>query len=59
MEEYKMKCKECKAERWCIHTFGKYYLAKSHNGEGCNCPLPQDDATIKRHLAAIPPPDPF
>lgn len=55
----KRKCKDCKPVRWCIHTFGKYYLAKSHNGEGCSCPLPDDPATLRRHLAAIPEPDPF
>lgn len=55
----KRKCKDCKAVRWCIHAFGKYYLAKSHNGEGCSCPLPDDPATLRRHLAAIPKPDPF
>ena len=55
----KRMCKDCKAIDWCRHTFGKYWPAKSHGGVGCEVPLPDDAATLKRHFAAIPTPDPF
>lgn len=55
----KRKCKDCKAIRWCIHAFGKYYLEKSGGGEGCNHPLPDDPDTLRRHTAVLPKPDPF
>lgn len=40
--EVKMRCDDCKAVAWCKEAFGKYWPEKSHNGEGCTCPLPQD-----------------
>lgn len=47
------KCSECKAEEWCRHTFGKYYCDKSHGGEGCNYPLPQDERTVRDAMRIV------
>ena len=39
-EELKRYCKDCPTIEDCRHAFGKYWMGKSRNGTGCNCPFP-------------------
>ena len=49
----KQLCKDCKAADWCRHAFGKYYADKSHGGEGCEHPLPQDERTVRAAMKVV------
>ena len=32
-------CRDCDVAEVCRRVFGKFWLAKSHNGEGCDHPM--------------------
>ncbi len=40
----KAHCATCEAKRACMHTFGKFWHAKSGGGEGCELPMSEEHA---------------